>query len=74
NQVILVTIDYAGLSTDPDDLSLFVRDHEKIDQTHVDRLPTVYKVERYTRHQLLNDENCRKKFHCRSKSVQRSLR
>ncbi|KAI8388162.1 uncharacterized protein BYT42DRAFT_484293, partial [Radiomyces spectabilis] len=54
SEVIPVVIDYAGLTTDPDDLLLFVS-HKNIAEIYVDRLLTVYKVERHSRQQLLED-------------------
>ncbi|KAG2226824.1 hypothetical protein INT45_005789 [Circinella minor] len=76
NNVVIVIIDYAGLTTDPDDLLLFIspffRNYQQIEQIFVDRLPITYEVEKYTRQQLLQDENCIQKFDCRSKPVQRA--
>ncbi|KAL9543033.1 hypothetical protein PS6_009503 [Mucor atramentarius] len=60
-KVILVALDYAGLSTNVEDLKEFLR------------LPITSEVETYETEVLLQDENIIKKFDCRTRPLQRSL-
>ncbi|EPB81410.1 hypothetical protein HMPREF1544_11872 [Mucor circinelloides 1006PhL] len=59
--VILVALDYPGLSTNVEDLKEFLR------------LPITSEVEIYETEVLLQDENMIKKFDCRTRPLQRSL-
>ncbi|KAG2233965.1 hypothetical protein INT48_006457 [Thamnidium elegans] len=60
-EVILVVLDYAGLTTNVEDLKEFLR------------LPITYEVEIYETEMLLQDQNAIKKFDCRTRPIQRSL-
>ncbi|KAI7896026.1 uncharacterized protein EV154DRAFT_493246 [Mucor mucedo] len=68
--VRLVVIDYAGLSTNPDDLKEFVRKHKQLKEIAVDE---GQKMTVFSRHELLKDEKLLQKFNCRIGSVKRSL-
>ncbi|KAI9262889.1 hypothetical protein EDC94DRAFT_648136 [Helicostylum pulchrum] len=72
-QVILVTLDYAGLSTNIEDLKEFLRNHENVKTIVVDRFPIKAKMEVFEREALLLDGDTINKFDCRRRPVQRSL-
>ncbi|KAI7906936.1 uncharacterized protein BX663DRAFT_539719 [Cokeromyces recurvatus] len=59
--VIWVVLDYAGLSTNVEDLKEFLR------------LPITSEVEIYETEVLLQDQKAIKKFDCRTRPIQRSL-
>ncbi|KAG2218997.1 hypothetical protein INT45_007659 [Circinella minor] len=65
----LVIIDYAGLSTNPDDIKLFISLNKSIREVVVD---IGHKVEVYSRHDLLKNINILNKFRCRKGCVKRS--
>ncbi|KAG2201332.1 hypothetical protein INT47_001420, partial [Mucor saturninus] len=67
--VRLVVIDYAGLSTNPDDLKEFVRKHKQLKEIAIDE---GQKMAVFSRHELLKDEKLLQKFNCRIGSVKRS--
>ncbi|KAI8089079.1 uncharacterized protein BX664DRAFT_332116 [Halteromyces radiatus] len=71
--VILVVIDYAGLSTNTEDLLQFISKYKKLEKIVVDRIPVTCEVEILSRHQLLNDKAIINKFNCRNRPVKRSL-
>ncbi|KAG1164499.1 hypothetical protein G6F46_003360 [Rhizopus delemar] len=71
--VILVTLDYASLTTNVEDLKEFLREHECVQKIVVDRLPVKPEMEVFTRETLLLDEDAINKFDCRKRPVQRSL-
>ncbi|KAL0142355.1 hypothetical protein V8B55DRAFT_1497199 [Mucor lusitanicus] len=60
-EVILVVLDYAGLTTNVEDLKEFLR------------LPITTEVEIYETELLLRDQKAINKFNCRTQPVQRSL-
>ncbi|KAL7312371.1 hypothetical protein PS15m_008135 [Mucor circinelloides] len=72
-KVILVALDYAGLSTNIEDLKEFLRKQKNITKILIDRLPITSEVETYETEVLLQDENIIKKFDCRTRPLQRSL-
>ncbi|KAL7325476.1 hypothetical protein PS15p_207949 [Mucor circinelloides] len=72
-KVILVALDYAGLSTNVEDLKEFLRKQKNITKILIDRLPITSEVETYETEVLLQDENIIKKFDCRTRPLQRSL-
>ncbi|KAI7896756.1 uncharacterized protein EV154DRAFT_173063 [Mucor mucedo] len=63
--VRLVSIDYAGLSTNLGDLRSFVSDYKCIKEIVIDK---GHRVEVFPRKQLLKDDEVLL-FHCRDKSV-----
>ncbi|KAG0735269.1 hypothetical protein G6F23_011707 [Rhizopus arrhizus] len=73
SKVILVTLDYAGLSTNVEDLKEFLREYESVEKVVADRLPVKPEMEIFNRETLLLDEDAISKFDCRKRSVQRSL-
>ncbi|KAI9021717.1 hypothetical protein CLU79DRAFT_702797 [Phycomyces nitens] len=73
SKVILVTLDYAGLSTNVEDLKEFSRKHKSVEKIVVDRLPVKPEMEVFSRETLLLDEDAIRKFDCRKRSVQRSI-
>ncbi|KAI7896751.1 uncharacterized protein EV154DRAFT_547026 [Mucor mucedo] len=67
--VRLVSIDYAGLSTNLGDLRSFVSDHKCIKEIVIDK---GHHVEVFPRKQLLKDDETLLVFRCRNKPVNRS--
>ncbi|KAI8091724.1 hypothetical protein BDF21DRAFT_436578 [Thamnidium elegans] len=72
-EVILVVLDYAGLTTNVEDLKEFLSKQRNITKIIIDRLPITYEVEIYETEMLLQDQNAIKKFDCRTRPIQRSL-
>ncbi|KAI9282285.1 hypothetical protein BY458DRAFT_552508 [Sporodiniella umbellata] len=68
-QIRLVVIDYAGLSTNPDDIRLFISLNKSIQEVVVD---VGHKVEVYSRYDLLKNIKVLNKFRCRRECVKRS--
>ncbi|KAI8970011.1 hypothetical protein BDF20DRAFT_825973, partial [Mycotypha africana] len=68
-KVRLVIIDFAGLSTDMDDLRHFVKTNKRILEVTVDE---GHKVSVFTRHELLHSDEIIRKFNCRQGHVKRS--
>ncbi|KAI8093749.1 uncharacterized protein BX664DRAFT_113602 [Halteromyces radiatus] len=68
-QIRLVVIDYAGLSTNPDDIKLFISLNKSIREVVVD---ISHKVEIYSRHDILKNIKVIKKFRCRRPCIKRS--
>ncbi|KAG0172635.1 hypothetical protein DFQ28_007651 [Apophysomyces sp. BC1034] len=68
-RVRLVIIDYAGLTTNPDDMKLFISLNKSIREVVVD---VGHKVHVYSRHDLLKNVNILNKFRCRRECVKRS--
>ncbi|KAG1135902.1 hypothetical protein G6F37_013132 [Rhizopus arrhizus] len=71
--VILVVLDYAGLTTNVEDLKEFLSNQKAIKKIIVDRLPITTEVEIYETELLLRDQKAINKFDCRTQPVQRSL-
>ncbi|KAI8377761.1 uncharacterized protein BYT42DRAFT_479246, partial [Radiomyces spectabilis] len=67
-KIRLVVIDYAGLTTDPDDLKWFMQANKQIEEVVVD---IGHKVEIYSRKDL-KKESILQKFNCRTSCVKRS--
>ncbi|KAL1933931.1 hypothetical protein VTP01DRAFT_8021 [Rhizomucor pusillus] len=67
------TMDYAGISTNTENIRMFLSNHSNIIKVFVDRLPIKNEVEMYDREQLLKDDNTINKSNCRSRAIQRSL-
>ncbi|KAI8643615.1 hypothetical protein BD408DRAFT_414573 [Parasitella parasitica] len=72
-EVILVVLDYAGLTTNVEDLKEFLGEQKNITKIVVDRLPITNEVEIYAAELLLQDPKAMKKFDCRTRPIQRSL-
>ncbi|KAI7871788.1 hypothetical protein BDF14DRAFT_1718488 [Spinellus fusiger] len=70
--ICLVALDFAGLSTNVNDLHSFVSKHEKLKTIIIDNLPFNHKVHVFQREAILNDPLSLSPFNCRSKSIQRS--
>lgn len=65
----LVVIDFAGLSTNVDDLQHFINSNKSIIEVSVD---VGHKVNVYTRHELLHRDDIISRFNCRQGPVKRS--
>ncbi|KAG0736000.1 hypothetical protein G6F57_013705 [Rhizopus arrhizus] len=72
-EVILVVLDYAGLTTNVEDLKEFLSEQRNITKIIVDRLPITTEVEIFETELLLQDPKAIKKFDCRTRPIQRSL-
>ncbi|KAI9249081.1 hypothetical protein EDC94DRAFT_527904 [Helicostylum pulchrum] len=77
-EVILVVLkyiilDYAGLTTNVEDLKEFLSEQRNITKIIIDRLPITSEVEIYETEVLSQDQNAIKKFDCRTRPIQRSL-
>ncbi|RCH82265.1 hypothetical protein CU098_005779 [Rhizopus stolonifer] len=68
-QICLVVIGYAGLSTYPDDIRLFISLNKSIREMVVD---IGHKVEAYSRYDLLKNIKALNKFRCQRECVKRS--
>ncbi|ORE06578.1 hypothetical protein BCV72DRAFT_121138 [Rhizopus microsporus var. microsporus] len=68
-QIRLVVIDYAGLSTNPDDIRLFISLNKSIREVVMN---IGHKVEVYSRYDLLKNIKILNKFRCRRECVKRS--
>ncbi|KAF1800342.1 hypothetical protein FB192DRAFT_1380265 [Mucor lusitanicus] len=71
-RVILVVLDYAGLTTNTEDLRDFLREYTNVVQIIVDRLPVTTEVEIFNTKLLLEDREAIKRFDCRTPPVHRS--
>ncbi|CAO3610314.1 unnamed protein product [Mucor hiemalis] len=72
-EVILVVLDYAGSTTNVQDLKEFLSEQRNITKVIVDRLPITAEVKIYETELLLQDPKTIKKFDCRIRPIQRSL-
>ncbi|KAG2226542.1 hypothetical protein INT45_014286 [Circinella minor] len=66
--ICLVSLDYAGLTTNCDDLHGFLKQHPNIQKIIIDIMPTEGVIHIYERNLLLNDEKVLNKFECRKKN------
>ncbi|KAI8095653.1 hypothetical protein BDF21DRAFT_406406 [Thamnidium elegans] len=71
-KICLVVLDYAGLTTDPNDLKKFLETNKNIEKAVVDNLPKNNKVEIFERKEILNNPSRLEAFKCRSNTCQRS--
>ncbi|CDH61025.1 predicted protein [Lichtheimia corymbifera JMRC:FSU:9682] len=71
--VVLIVIDYAGLSTDQDHVFNLVREHNQLAYLYVDRSPVSSTIESYSREELMSDPKILSKFNCRPPPVRRSV-
>ncbi|KAI8076319.1 uncharacterized protein BX664DRAFT_50302 [Halteromyces radiatus] len=67
--VRLVAIDFAGLTTEPNDLRQFIRKYTQIQEVVIDHGVT-FSI--YSRHDLLENEDIISKFNCRTGFIRRS--
>ncbi|KAI7896476.1 uncharacterized protein EV154DRAFT_492417 [Mucor mucedo] len=68
-KVRLVAIDFAGMSTNVDDLRCFIKSSKAIKELVVDE---GHKITVFTRHELLHNDDIINKFNCRRGLVKRS--
>ncbi|KAI9245017.1 hypothetical protein EDC94DRAFT_637933 [Helicostylum pulchrum] len=68
-KIILVAIDYAGLTTNCEDLKNFL---SSVKEIVIDQILSKNKVRMYTSGELLNNEEKLKEFDCRKNCLQRS--
>ncbi|CAO3651409.1 unnamed protein product [Cunninghamella echinulata] len=69
-KVRLVIIDYAGLSTNPDDIRDFIKKYKNIKELVVDCGDKINVINRYD---LLHCPTVAKNFRCRKGSIKRSI-
>ncbi|KAG0173072.1 hypothetical protein DFQ28_009242 [Apophysomyces sp. BC1034] len=68
--VVLVTLDYAALTTDPNDLLLFLQNNLSISTVIVDNFPHTNDINNYSAKDPINNPNRRKLFDCRKGTYQ----
>ncbi|KAI8066485.1 hypothetical protein BC940DRAFT_347512 [Gongronella butleri] len=73
NPIILVILDYAGLTTNTPDLKNFLLEFDKVHYIYIDKTPWQAHVEMLATEQILRDSDILNKFDCRSPSRPRSL-
>ncbi|KAI8079280.1 hypothetical protein BDF21DRAFT_383424 [Thamnidium elegans] len=66
----LVVIDYAGFSTNPDDIRSFFRNHKQLKEIVVDEGHT---VSCFSRYDILRNDSVIEKFRCRKACEKRSV-
>ncbi|KAI9009381.1 hypothetical protein CLU79DRAFT_675854, partial [Phycomyces nitens] len=66
-KVCLVIVDYAALSTDPDDILLLVKNYKSLEYIVVDRFQDVGKHKVYLRNYILKTLEQLASFDCRPK-------
>ncbi|KAI8089060.1 uncharacterized protein BX664DRAFT_332074 [Halteromyces radiatus] len=71
-KVCLVVIDFAGLSTNVDDLRSLIENHKNLQRIIVDHLPYEIEVKIYERDLLLSDPSALEAFSCRKGFYKRS--
>ncbi|CEG71606.1 hypothetical protein RMATCC62417_07312 [Rhizopus microsporus] len=72
-KVCLVIVDYAALSTDPDDILLLVKNYKSLGYIVVDRFQDVGKYEVFQRNYILKTPEQLASFDCRPKLPHRSI-
>ncbi|KAI9248169.1 hypothetical protein EDC94DRAFT_684883, partial [Helicostylum pulchrum] len=72
NKICLVVLDYAGLTTDPSDLKIFIETNKNIEMIIVDNLPQNNKIEIFERKKILKNPSILDAFKCRTSIKQRS--
>ncbi|KAI7864135.1 hypothetical protein BDF14DRAFT_1732696, partial [Spinellus fusiger] len=70
-KICLVVLDYAGLTTDPNDLKKFLKANKNIEKVIVDNLPQNNKIEIFEK-EILNNPSRLEVFRCRASTCQRS--
>ncbi|KAI7861307.1 hypothetical protein BDF14DRAFT_1992073, partial [Spinellus fusiger] len=71
-KICLVVLDYASLTTDPNDLKKFLKANKNIEKVIVDNLPQNNKIEIFERKEILNNPSRLEVFRCRASTCQRS--
>ncbi|KAI8979871.1 hypothetical protein BDB01DRAFT_851999 [Pilobolus umbonatus] len=71
-KIVIVTIDYAGLAINCEDLQVFLEDHKNNKRIFVDLIPYTNTVKMYTSEELLNNPEKLKAFDSRKHCLQRS--
>ncbi|KAI8968621.1 hypothetical protein BDB01DRAFT_733140, partial [Pilobolus umbonatus] len=71
-KIVIVTIDYAGLAINCEDLQVFLEDHKNNKRIFVDLIPYTNTVKMYTSEELLNNPKKLKAFDSRKHCLQRS--
>ncbi|KAI8330837.1 hypothetical protein BC941DRAFT_360974, partial [Chlamydoabsidia padenii] len=71
-EIFLVCLGYAGLTTNADDLQLFLSNHRNIKKVLVDRLPYAHEVNILDSDEIITNNNVASKFDCRIGTEQRS--
>ncbi|EIE88215.1 hypothetical protein RO3G_12926 [Rhizopus delemar RA 99-880] len=66
-KICLVVLDYAGLTTDPNDLKKFLEANKNIEKVIVDNLPQNNKIEIFERKEILNNPSRLEVFRCRAR-------
>ncbi|KAI8882215.1 hypothetical protein K501DRAFT_187250, partial [Backusella circina FSU 941] len=75
DKICIVVIDFAGLTTNSEDLEQFLRNNPNIVKLIVDKLPHTNSIHVYNSDELLNDQNKLQEFKCRNNTLfQRSLK
>ncbi|KAG2195669.1 hypothetical protein INT47_002908 [Mucor saturninus] len=71
-KVCIVIIDYAGLSTDPVNIQLCIRNNDAIEKLIVDCFPFTCDAVEFERCRILNNINTLSAFNCKKTPRQRS--
>jgi hypothetical protein len=71
-EICLVCLGYAGLTTNVDDLRLFLSNHVNIKKILVDRLPYAHEVIILDSNEIVTNDTVARKFNCRTGAEQRS--
>ncbi|KAI8142343.1 hypothetical protein BJV82DRAFT_517120 [Fennellomyces sp. T-0311] len=72
-KIVLVTLDYAGLTTKPNDLLLFLQNNSNISKIVVDNFPHTNAINDYSALDLRDNSDLRNHFDCRRGTYQRSI-
>ncbi|KAI9278199.1 hypothetical protein BDA99DRAFT_473273 [Phascolomyces articulosus] len=71
-KICLVVIDYAGFSTNQQNIYDFVHNHKALEKIIIDQIPYYNQTTCFTRSQILDDISVLSVFDCRMKTLQRS--
>ncbi|KAG2227450.1 hypothetical protein INT45_007475 [Circinella minor] len=71
-KICLVVIDYAGFSTNQQNIYDFVHNHKTLEKIIIDQIPYYNQTTCFTRSQMLDDISVLSVFECRMKTLQRS--
>ncbi|KAF7720561.1 hypothetical protein EC973_007491 [Apophysomyces ossiformis] len=72
--IAIVAIDFAGLTTNTNDLIQWIRDHEVVKIVLIDNVEALNQTHAFTREQLLTDISVLQQFDSRPAPIKRSLR
>ncbi|KAI7851890.1 hypothetical protein BDC45DRAFT_444694 [Circinella umbellata] len=70
-KICLVVIDYAGFSTNQQNIYDFVHNHKALEKIIIDQIPYYNQTTCFTRSQILDDISVLPVFDCRMKTLQR---